>query len=219
MCSGRAPPSDGRPAGIGVYPSRVAGYRALVPGPPSAPSRRSALITGCAGLVGLAASGTAVTACGRGGGAPAPSDPPAPAPDPDAGVRESARRAEEALLALHAATVARHPDLGAELAPATGHHRRHLDALTPATGRRATAATDPGRTAPTPTPATTTTTPAPAVPDDPGAALAAVRDAESDAAAERLLDCVASTDAGLAAVLASVGAAEAAHAALLAGRA
>lgn len=134
-------------------------------------------------------------------------------------MRESARRAEEALLALHAATVARHPDLGAELAPATGHHRRHLDALTPATGRRATAATDPGRTAPTPTPATTTTTPAPAVPDDPGAALAAVRDAESDAAAERLLDCVASTDAGLAAVLASVGAAEAAHAALLAGRA
>jgi hypothetical protein len=186
-----------------------------VPGPPSAPSRRSALITGCAGLVGLAASGTAVTACGRGGGAPAPSDPPAPAPDPDAGVRESARRAEEALLALHAATVARHPDLVAALAPATGHHRRHLDALTPATGRRATAATDPGRTAPTPT----TTTPAPAVPDDPDAALAAVRDAESHAAAERLLDCVASTDAGLAAVLASVGAAEAAHAALLAGRA
>jgi hypothetical protein len=130
-------------------------------------------------------------------------------------VRESARRAEEALLALHAATVARHPDLVAALAPATGHHRRHLDALTPATGRRATAATDPGRTAPTPT----TTTPAPAVPDDPDAALAAVRDAESHAAAERLLDCVASTDAGLAAVLASVGAAEAAHAALLAGRA
>jgi hypothetical protein len=127
-------------------------------------------------------------------------------PDPDAGVRESARRAEEALIALHAATVVRHPGLGPTLAPATGHHRRHLDALAGTTRRPAASGTGP----------TTTTTP-PGVPDDPAAALTAVRDAEADAAAERLLDCLASTDPGLAAVLASVGAAEAAHAALLAG--
>ena len=178
-----------------------------MPGQPPAPSRRSALIGACAGLVGLVGTGLGTTACSRGGGAPAPSDPPSPAPvpDPDAGVRESARRAEEALVALHAATVARHPGLDAALAPATEHHRVHLDALAGTAPRPASTATGP------------TTTPPPGVPDDQAAALAAVREAEADAAAERLLDCLASTDQGLAAVLASVGAAEAAHAALLAG--
>jgi hypothetical protein len=166
------------------------------------------LIGGCAGLVGLVGTGLGATACSRGGGAPAPSDPPstAPAPDPDAGLRESARRAEEALVALHVATVARHPGLDAALAPVTVHHRVHLDALAGTASGPAVTATGP-----------TTTTPPPGVSDDPAAALAAVREAEADAAAERLLDCLASTDPGLAAVLASVGAAEAAHAALLAG--
>jgi hypothetical protein len=127
-------------------------------------------------------------------------------PDPDAGVRESARRAEEALVALHAATVARHPGLDGALAQATGHHRVHLDALAGSAPREAVTATGP-----------TTTAPPPGIPDDPAAALAAVREAEADAATERLLDCLASVDPGLAALLASVGAAEAAHAALLAG--
>jgi hypothetical protein len=188
-----------------------------VPGQPPAPSRRSALIGGCAGLIGLVGTGLGAAACSRGGGTPAPSEPPspAPAPDPDTGVRESAHRAEEALIALHAATVARHPGLGAALAPAMGHHRLHLDALA-GTDRR-TAATGSGPGAGSPTPSTTTTAPPPRVPDDRAAALTAVRDAEAAAAAERLLDCLASTDTGLAAVLASVGAAEAAHAELLAG--
>ena len=179
-----------------------------MPGQPPAPSRRSALIGGCAGLVGLVGTGLGAAACSRGGGAPVPSDPPssAPVPDPDAGVRESARWAEETLVLLHAATVARHPGLGAALAPATGHHRVHLDALGGTAPRPAVTTTGP-----------TTTTPPPGVPDDQAAALAAVREAEADAAAERLLDCLASTDPGLAALLASVGAAEAAHAALLAG--
>ena len=179
-----------------------------MPGQPPAPSRRSALVGGFAGLVGLVGTGLGTTACSRGGGAPAPSDPPSPAPvpDPDAGGRESARREEEALVALHAATVARHGGLNSALAPATGHHRVHLDALAGTTAPRpAVTATGP------------TTTPPPGVPDDQAAALAAVREAEADAAAERLLDCLASTDQGLAAVLASIGAAEAAHAALLAG--
>ncbi|HSK27321.1 MAG TPA: hypothetical protein VK894_10480, partial [Jiangellales bacterium] len=134
----------------------------------------------------------------------------------------------EELLALHRATADRHPGLAQLLAPWTEHHRQHLAALgtggpAPAAPQETTNGGTPvagtGTPAPTSsTPATAADSPTPAVPDEPAAALAAVRTAEAAAAEARLLDCLASTDRDLAALLASSGAAEAAHAALLAGR-
>ncbi|HSK27139.1 MAG TPA: hypothetical protein VK894_09545, partial [Jiangellales bacterium] len=74
-----------------------------MPGPSRSQTRRQALVSG--GLLGLAAAGS-LTGCGRGTPRPAPSTPAAPTPsvDPDAAVRETARLAEEELLALHRAT-------------------------------------------------------------------------------------------------------------------
>lgn len=120
-------------------------------------------------------------------------------PDADARRRWAALRSEQTLLALHAATIATHPDLAAVIQPLSAHHDEHL-AVLQADG-------------PLPVAAGAVAAPvAPAVPADPAAALSAVRDAEQAASAARLVDCVAAVSAPLAALLASIAAAEAGHA-------
>lgn len=121
--------------------------------------------------------------------------------DPDVKLRWRAVRAEEALLALHAATVAAHPDLAAQLAPLTAHHEAHAAALR-----------DDG---PLPFGASSAVG-APDVPGDAAAALAAVAEAEQAAADACVLTCLAATGAQLAAVLASIAASETGHGVVLA---
>lgn len=122
--------------------------------------------------------------------------------DVDVKVRWTAIGGEQALLALHAATVAAHPDLTERLAALTAHHDEHLAALQ----------------ADGPVPFGARTPPAAAeVPADAAAALAAVVAAEQAAADARVADCLAAAGPRLAAVLASIAGSEAGHGAVLAG--
>jgi hypothetical protein len=130
--------------------------------------------------------------------------------DPDAAIQETAADAERALLAAYAATVARHPELSGIVAAPSTHHAEHLAALTDGTMTPAATATASGGSPTTPRSAALS----PAVSDDPRAAVAALAAAERAAAAHRLKNLDAASPA-LARLLASVGAAEAAHAALL----
>lgn len=154
-------------------------------------------------VVGLAAApllGLGLSACSI--GHPAKSAP-AELPDADSRLRWAALRGEQSLLSLHAAVVAKHPGLAASLEPLTAHHTEHVAAIT-AEGPLPIAAGG----VPEPSAA--------AVPDDAGSALAAVRDAERVAADARLTGCLQAAGPRLAGLLASVGAAEAAHDAALA---
>jgi hypothetical protein len=122
-----------------------------------------------------------------------------PTPAPDVAVLTGAIRSEEQLIALYEVVTQAHPDLTARLGPMLAHHRDHLSVLRrhyiPATGET-----------PTPTP-----TPRPVPPAQP---LPALRDAERQAAADRVRD-VTGVSAGMAQLLAAIGACEAGHAALL----
>ncbi|TDE14080.1 hypothetical protein [Jiangella asiatica] len=164
--------------------------------------RRRLLVTLLGAPVAATLAGAALTGCSA--------DPrPKAAPgaraelDADVKVRWSAADGEQALLALHAATVAAHPGLAERLAPLTAHHDEHLAALR-----------DDG---PLPFGARDDTAPAaPEVPADPAAALAAVVEAERAAGDARLTDCLAAAGPRLAAVLAAIAAAEAGHGVVLA---
>lgn len=136
--------------------------------------------------------------------------------DPDVAIREAAAQAERGLLAAYTATATRHPDLAARLAASAAHHAEHLAALAGATATpEATSTTTSAALATaTATPTPRDTGAAAAIPDDPLAAIAALAVAEREAAANRLDDLEGASPA-LARLLASVGAAEAAHAALL----
>jgi hypothetical protein len=128
-----------------------------------------------------------------------------PRPAPDVAVLTGAIRSEQALVALYGAVLSAHPDLATRLNPMLAHHREHLTVLRhyyiPATGEKTPS--------PTPTPAPRLTAPA-GRPE----ALAAIRDAERQAAADRTADCPRIT-AGVAQIFAAIGACEAGHAALL----
>lgn len=122
--------------------------------------------------------------------------------DADVKLRWRVVNGEQALLALHAATVAAHPDLAERLGPLTAHHDEHLTALR-ADGPLPFGAVDgPGV--------------APEVPGDAGSALAAVAAAESAAADACVAGCLAAAGPRLAALLASIGASEAGHGVVLA---
>lgn len=172
----------------------------------------------------LAGAGlSALTACGGGDDdalPPGPSPEPTPTPDPDTGLIAEALAGKRDLLARYAATLARFPGLGAGLAPARADHEGHARALaaSPLAPPEATAALStppaPGASAsadPSASPGPT----APSVPAERGAAVRALAAAERAAAETRLSQCVAAGDAGLARLLASVGACEAAHALIL----
>jgi hypothetical protein len=171
-------------------------------------SRRRALV------LGLSTALVASAGCSSQSAAdPEPSD--RPSVDPDLAIRAAAAQAERGLLAAYTATLARHPDLSQPLAAPSAHHAEHLAALAAATA--SPEATTTSRTAPvtpTATPAPSDTGAAAAIADDPLTATAALAAAEREAAAGRLDDLDRASPA-LARLLASVGAAEAAHAALL----
>jgi hypothetical protein len=125
-------------------------------------------------------------------------------PDPDAGLRTAVVADKQALLDRYSATVRRHPGLRTRLAPLQADHVAHLQALG---GPATPAATATG--SPTPT------RPAEAVPADPRAAVQLLERTERAAAARRIAQCVRAVDGRLAELIASVGAAEAVHAAVL----
>lgn len=155
----------------------------------SGPSRR-ALLGGAATLPVL------LTACGPVRGETAP-------PRPEVAVLTAAIGGEEALIALYEAARRAHAGLIPRLDPALAHHREHLSVLRrhylPGTGAGGL------RTAPQAPPT---------VPARAAQALAALRRAESRAAAARVRD-VARVDPALAQLLAGIGACEAGHAAAL----
>jgi hypothetical protein len=128
-----------------------------------------------------------------------------PPPAPDVAVLAAVIDAESGLVALYEAVTARHTALTSRLAPLLGHHREHLSVLrrhyVPSSGEGTPAPTVPA-------------TPA-AVPDDPDQAVVTLRTAERRAATGRATD-VEKVPAALAQLLASIGACEAGHAAVLA---
>ncbi|NED98502.1 hypothetical protein G1H11_24700 [Phytoactinopolyspora alkaliphila] len=133
----------------------------------------------------------------------------------DARVRWHAARTEQNLLVLHAATIARHSELEDAVEPFSSHHRQHVDALVgdgplpllarlDVIGSADTGGDVLGRLE-------RLDAELPEVPDDPGQALTAVRAAELAASEAHLTDCLEASSPRLAALLASVAAAEAAH--------
>ncbi|SED73867.1 hypothetical protein [Jiangella alba] len=151
-------------------------------------------------VAGAPVLGVALAACGA---EPRPKAAPGPRASLDADVklRWRAAHGEQALLALHAATVAAHPDLAERLAPLTAHHDEHLAAL------RADG--------PLPYGAGAAAAAAPSIAADADSALAAVADAERAAADACVLAALGAAGPRLAAVLASIAASEAGHGAVL----
>ncbi|SDU76346.1 hypothetical protein SAMN04488563_5174 [Jiangella alkaliphila] len=153
-------------------------------------------------VAGAPVLGVALAACGSD---PRPKAAPGPRAtlDADVKLRWRAVHAEQALLALHAATVAAHPDLAERLQPLTAHHDEHLAALRD-DGPLPYGAGDGAPAA------------AAEVAGDPEAALAAVADAERAAADACVVASLAAAGPRLAAMLASVAASEAGHGVVLA---
>ncbi|GAA0955765.1 hypothetical protein [Actinocorallia libanotica] len=151
---------------------------------------RRALLGGAAGLV-----------CLSGCAEPAPRDL---APGPEVAVLLGAIADEERLIALYEQVTTAYSGLSSAFTDALRDHREHLEVLrrhyVPGTG---------GATA-TPTPSGTPLTP----PSGASEAVPALRAAEKAAAAARVAD-MAGAPAGLAQLLASIGACEAGHATAL----
>lgn len=146
---------------------------------------RRQVLAGAAVLLGAACTEDRRTA------RPSPSTS---AVDPDVALRSAAAAREQSLLSLYDALLAGTPALRAELAPYRADHAAHLAALLP-----------PGSPAPVP----------PVVPrTSPVRLRAAIVAGERRTAAAHATACGAAS-ADLAAVLASLAACEASHAALL----
>lgn len=168
-----------------------------------------------AAIVGAPLLGNALSACTseRPAKRPAPGDPP----DPDARLRWRAVQAEHGLIVLHAAAIAKHPSLEELVPPVTARHRDHLKALlddgplprvvSVAAGWRDGSASGlnalsggelPNRDVPE-------------VPDNADAALELLRDTERAASERGVAECLHAERPTLAALLASIAAAEAVH--------
>jgi hypothetical protein len=164
------------------------------------PTRRRVLTASA--LAALAAAGTAGCAPGH----PWPwASPPKPAPD--VAVLRDAIAAEDAMISRYAAVISALPALTATISPLLGQHREHAAQL------RQRLLVPPG--APSPSPSVTAPAPRAPVPAGQAAALAYLRAAESDQAASIVASLAAVRTPSLAQLLASIGACEAAHAALL----
>ncbi|NHC13572.1 hypothetical protein [Motilibacter deserti] len=180
-----------------------------------APLRRRTVLVGGGTLVALGGAGALGGCTGEDGPAP-----PAP-PDPDAEPLLRARAAEDRLLALYDAAIAQQPALADRLEPFRAEHAGHLEALSagssPTPSLTAPTATSPAApaaassAAPTPAPGAPT---APALPATPAAVLRLLAQEES-AAADARVDGLVTASAPVRRLLASIGASEAAHAALL----
>lgn len=162
-------------------------------------TRRQLLVGGLAALVAgctrSAEPGPAMNPSPTASPMRAPTDvDPQPSPAADIALRRRMQRDEASLLARYAATLERHPGTAALLTPLAAHHRAHLAAL----------ANDPG-----------------APPDRririPGRRRAALRSLAAAEAASAAFRAAAAGKAQpeLARLLASVGACEASHSALL----
>jgi hypothetical protein len=125
--------------------------------------------------------------------------------DADVKLRWRAVASEQGLLALHAATVAAHPDLEERLGPLTAHHEEHLTVLRDDGPLPFGASPDDGGAAGAP----------PEVPGEADAALAVVAEAERAAADLCVAACLAAAGPRLAAVFASIAASEAGHGVVL----
>lgn len=128
----------------------------------------------------------------------------APPPGPEVGLLEGVIHDEAALIALYAAVMTEHQSLGERLRPLQDHHAQHLAVLK----RHYVPGTDSGTATPEPRPSAT-------APTGQSRALSALRSAERKAAAARAGEVGRATP-GLAQLLASIGACEAAHAQVLA---
>ncbi|WP_323369680.1 hypothetical protein [Streptomyces alkaliterrae] len=178
---------------------------------PSYPSRRTVLTASLAGTAALLATGCS-------GGEPAR---PAAAPTAEARLRRAAARESATLLDRYDATSAAHPALAAALAPLREAVAQHMRAFggTPAPAPGTDAGPDAAESSDADDSPDTPESPdkpnAPVrVPEDAGAALRALADAERAAADRRtaaLLDAAPET----ARLLASVAAAGASHGYLL----
>ncbi|NHC44603.1 hypothetical protein [Motilibacter aurantiacus] len=173
---------------------------------PASPGRRALLVR--AGGLAVAVTGAGLlTGCTGDEDAPSP----APGPGPDAEPLRRARADEERLIALYAGAAQRLPALAARLTALRDDHVAHLAALdelaAPSPG--ATPGPDTGAgTSPVPG-----ATPAPGAPGR-SATLRLLARAEDTAADTRLADLPAASPA-VRRLLAGIGAAEAAHSALL----
>ena len=172
-------------------------------GPSGPPVPRRTVLAG----VALLAAGGAAALAGCSAGEPSP----APRPDPDVALRLRVAVEVRQLLAAYAAVIAVHPTTGPRLRPLAAETRAHDRALTGPPGAIATPTT-PGSAS-----ATTGSAPLPSaspVPVTAAAAVAWLAGLERDAAVRRRTELLrAGPD--LARLLASVGASEATHAALL----
>jgi hypothetical protein len=169
------------------------------PGGPPLPRR--------AVLVGAAALGVTALAAGLAGCSPDRATSPPP-PDPDVELRLRVAGEVRSLLAAYAAVIATHPATGAKLRPLAAETRAHDRALSGPPGALATPTT---RTASTATPASSSPSPVPTTSSGALAWLAGLERAASVRRRRQLLR--AGPD--LARLLASVGASEATHAALI----
>jgi hypothetical protein len=169
-------------------------------GPGGPPLPRRAVLVGAAAL-----GATGLAAC-----SPDRATPP-PRPDPDVLLRLRVAGEVRSLLVAYAAVIATHPATGARLRPFAAETRAHDRALS---GPPGALPTPSRRTATTGTPASSSPAPSP-VPSTTAAALAWLAGLERTAAERRRRELLrAGPD--LARLLASVGASEATHAALIA---
>lgn len=167
-------------------------------------------------------------------------DPPGKRPRPahrtdaDIRVRWRAAVAEQDLLLLHAAAVAKHSALDEVIAPFTAHHRAHLQALldegplpllarldaeqTPGKDSGGSGGNGAGDSSSNQRDDDTSTNrgrEVPGIPDDAEDALEVIREAERTAAESHITECLQASSRRLAALLGSMAAAEAAHDAAL----
>ncbi len=164
------------------------------------PTRRRVLTASA--LAALAAAGAAGCAPGH----PWPwASPPRQAPD--VAVLRDAIAAEDAMISRYAAVISALPALGATVSPLLRQHQEHLAQL------RQRLLVPPG--APAPSPSVTARAHRAPVPAGQAAALGYLRAAERDQAASVVRSLATVRTPSLAQLLASIGACEAAHAALL----
>jgi hypothetical protein len=172
------------------------------PGGPPLPRR--------AVLVGAVALGATGLAAGLAACSPDRTTPPPP-PDPDVVLRLKVATEVRSLLAAYAAVIATHPATGARLRPFAAETRAHDRALS---GPPGALPTPSPRAASTGVQASSSPAPSP-LPTTPAGALAWLAGLER-AAAVRRRGQVLRAGPDLARLLASVGASEATHAALIA---